>query len=120
MKEHWITIWRVMQAGTRNFFRNAWLSIAATAMMVITLSVMLGAIILNVALNDTLDDVTRKIDVAVFLNDSATEEDARQLEADVKTDPNVTDTIFVSKQMALERYRDQHKDNPELLEAISE
>lgn len=32
-----ITIWRVFKSGFKNLFRNAWLSIAATAIMVVTL-----------------------------------------------------------------------------------
>jgi cell division transport system permease protein len=120
MMDRWITLWRIMQAGTRNFFRNAWLSIAATVMMVVTLTVVLGAIILNVALNDTLGEVTKKIDIAIFFEDVATESDAKQLETDLRKDPNVTDVLYVSKTDALARYREQNKDNPALLEAINE
>lgn len=116
----WITLWRIAQAGTRNFFRNAWLSIAATVMMVITLSVMLGAIILNMALNDTLDVVTNKIDIAIYFKDQIKPRTITKLATVVKTDPNVTATHFVSKEDALARYRNQNKDNPALLEAISE
>lgn len=116
----WITIWRIMQAGARNFFRNAWLSIAATVMMVITLSVMMGALILNMSLNDTLNDVTKKIDIAIYLKDQIKPKTVEKLTTEVKADPNVASTLYVSKVDALARYREQNKDNPELLEAISE
>lgn len=120
MMRRWITTWRVMQAGTRNFFRNAWLSIAAIAMMVITLTVILGSIILNIALNDTLDEVTNKIDIAIYFNDEVTTETVEQIQQDLQNDPNVTGTVYISKDQALSRYRDQNRDNPELLEAINE
>lgn len=120
MSNQLITLWRIVVAGTRNFFRNAWLSIAATAVMVVTLSVMLSAVILNSALNDTLKDVTNKIDIAIFFTDTSSSEQVDSLTGRLKSDPNVQTVRYVSKAQALERYQRQNKDNPELLEAISE
>ena len=115
-----ITLWRIMVAGTRNFFRNAWLSAASTAVMMVTLTVMLTAVILNFALNDTVEQVTAKIDIAIFFEDGATSEQATNLEKDLQALDNVTSTTYVDKTEALRRYREQNKDKPELLEAVSE
>ncbi len=115
-----ITLWRIMIAGTRNFFRNAWLSAASTAVMMVTLTVMLSAVILNLALNDTVEQVTAKIDIAIFFEDAATPEQVINLDTDLKRLDNVTSTFYVDKAEALKRYREQNKDKPELLEAVSE
>lgn len=115
-----ITLWRIMVAGTRNFFRNAWLSIAATAVMVVTLTVMLSAIILNVALNDTLKQVTNKIDISIFFTDNTTPEQIAKVQEELKKTANVQSSRYVSKIEALSRYREQNKNNPELLEAVNE
>lgn len=115
-----ITLWRIMTAGTRNFFRNAWLSIASTAVMTVALTVMLVSVILNYGLNDALDDITRKIDISVFFNNKASSEKVETLSSDLEGLPNVTDTNYVDKSEALRRYREQYKDNPVLLAAINE
>ena len=120
MMRRLIMFWRIILAGGRNFLRNAWLSIAATVVMVITLTVMLSAIILNIALKDTLAQVTNRIDVAIFLEDTAKTEQINLLTARLQQLDNVQNTKFVSKTAALERYREQNQDNPELLEAVTE
>src|SRR5688572_7553580 len=97
MMNRWVTIWRVMVAGTRNFTRNAWLSIAATAVMVVTLTVMLSAIIFNSALNDALKDVTRKIDITIFFNEEATQQNIDDIQAELEKIDNVQTVHFVSK-----------------------
>lgn len=67
-----LQLWRVMVAGTRNFMRNAWLSTAATAVMTITLSIIIISFISNSALTSTIKGVTDKIDISIYLNDSIT------------------------------------------------
>src|SRR3990167_9251433 len=94
MSNRMITIWRIMVAGTRNFFRNAWLSAAATAVMVVTLTVMLSAIALNLALKDTLTEVKKKIDVAIFFEDKASEGQIDSLQTQLKTLENVQSIHF--------------------------
>lgn len=115
-----ITLWRIMTAGTRNFFRNAWLSIASTAVMTVALAVMLGSVILNYGLNDALEDITRKIDIAIFFNDKATKPQVEALAAELEGLENVVSTRYVDKLEALARYREQYKDNPILLQAITD
>ncbi|MBI3983811.1 ABC transporter permease [Candidatus Microgenomates bacterium] len=115
-----IMLWRVMVAGTRNFFRNSWLSMASTAVMTIALAVMLISVILNYGLNDALDDITRKIDIAVFFKDNVKPKHVEAMTNDLKQIENVVSVHYVDKSEALRRYREQYQDNPTLLEAITE
>ncbi len=119
MSQKLITLWRITLAGTRNFFRNAWLSIASTAVMTVTLSVMLTSVILNFALNDALTTVTQKINVAIYLQDSASQSQLDSLKNDLQKIDNVTAIKFVDKAEALRRYQEQNKGNPALLNAIT-
>lgn len=109
-----------MVAGTRNFFRNAWLSVAATAVMVITLTIMLSAVVFNMALGDTLDQVTESIDVAIFFEDDAPRATIDELQEELIRLENVIAVEYISKADALERYRRENIDNPDILEAVSE
>jgi len=111
---------RVMLAGTRNFFRNAWLSVAATVVMMITLTIMLSAIVFNMALGDTLDQVTESIDIAIFFDDAAPRETVDELQSELEALDNVTAVHYVSKSEALERYRADNIGNPDILEAVTE
>lgn len=115
-----ITLWRAARAGARNFIRNGWLNTAATAVMTVTLTLILTAVILNLALNDTLKDVTQKIDIAIFFEENVSQQDIDTLDNELKSMPNVASTAYVSKSEALARYREQNRDNLELLEAVTD
>jgi len=61
---------RIFKAGCINFVRNSWLSIAAIAVMVITLTIVLFSLIASVTFNQTISQIKNKIDVSVYLKDS--------------------------------------------------
>jgi cell division transport system permease protein len=115
-----ITFLRILQAGMRNFLRNAWLSTAATAVMTITLILMTFSFISNSALSSTIKNVTDKIDVTIYLKDSVTQEQVSQLKKQIAGIANVQSVQYGSKADALNEYRKQNAGNSKLLEALSE
>lgn len=115
-----VTIARIMQAGIRNFGRNAWLSTAATAVMTVTLSIILVSYVSSVTLASTLKNLINKIDISIYLKDSVTLEQASELQRKVESLDNVRSVKYVSKLEALEIYRRQNQFDPILLSAVSE
>ena len=120
MKRKLISFGRIIKTGTVNFFRNAWLAIAAIAVMVITLTIVLFSVIANATFTNTVAQITDKIDVSVYLKDSVEEEQRNQLITDLEALDNVKSVEYVSKDEALERYKVQNQDNLDLLLAISQ
>jgi cell division transport system permease protein len=120
MSRKLVTFSRILTTGMVNFARNAWLAIAAIAVMVVTLTVVLFSLITSATFNNTIQQITDKIDVSVYLKDSVTEEQRIKLTNDLENLPNVERTKFISKDEALQKYLDDNKDNPELLSAISQ
>lgn len=108
-----------MRAGLHNFVRNAWLSTAATAIMVVTLTLMLSTFILNKALGDTVDDIAREITVSIYLRDDADEAVVEDLGQALRRSEEVAKVTFVSKADAQQRYLDRNQGDQQLLEAIS-
>lgn len=120
MSRKFITFSRVIKTGLVNFVRNAWLAIAAMAVMIITLTIVLFSIITNATFNNTIAQITDKIDVSVFLKDTTDTAKGQQLADQVKKLPNAKSVVYLSKDQALERYKQQNADNPALLSAINE
>jgi cell division transport system permease protein len=114
-----ITFERIIKSGVVNFGRNIWLAIASIAMMAITLTILLFAVVANATFNHSVDEITKKIDVKFYLKDSVTEEQRSKLIDQVKTLPNVESVQYLSKTDALRRYQEQNANNPTLLTAIS-
>jgi cell division transport system permease protein len=119
MSRKLITFSRIITTGMVNFVRNAWLAIAAMAVMVVTLTIVLFSIIANQTFNNTIQQITSKIDVSVYLKDEITEEQTKELIEDIRDLPNTERVTYVSKDDVLKKYLAQNADNPELLSAVS-
>lgn len=119
--EHrFITLERIIKNGVISFGRNIWIAIAAIAMMAITLTILLFAIVANATFSQTIDEITSHIDVSVYLKDEVTEQQRNELIAKLKQIDNVRAVEYISKEQALKTYREQNANNKELLAAISE
>jgi len=121
MKDHkYITLERIIKNGFVNFGRNIWLAIAAIAMMGITLTILLFAIVANTTFNHTIADITSHIDVSVYLKDNITDPQRKNLIKEVRALDNVKSVSYISKDQALKQYIQQNVNNPDLLAAISQ
>jgi cell division transport system permease protein len=120
MRRRLITLSRIIKAGIQNFFRNLTLGIAAMAVMVITLTIVLFSFIVNQTFTNTVTTITDKIDISVYLVDEITAEQREQLLGDLKNSKNVKSVEYISKDKALEIYKEQNRDNVDLLVAISQ
>ncbi len=119
MKRKFVTLSRVIRTGCLNFVRNAWLGIAAMAVMIITLLIVLFSVITNATFSNTIAQITNKIDVSVYLKDSATADQVSGLLGDLRRLPNVRGVTYLTKAQALDRYKQQNSNNPQLLSAIN-
>ncbi|MCA9344747.1 ABC transporter permease [Candidatus Saccharibacteria bacterium] len=111
---------RIVKAGLLNFIRNAWLGLAAIAVMVITLTIILFSIIANSTFTYTITQITDKIDISVYLKDDVTAKKRDQLIDDLKNLDSIREVNYVSKDEALEKYKEQNQGNLDLLLAISQ
>lgn len=120
MKRKFITLMRVIRTGMVNFVRNAWLAIAAMAVMIITLTIVLFSVIANATFSHTIEQITDKIDVSVYLDDSVTPQQREDFMKQLKALPNAKEVTYLSKDDALKIYKEQNADNPELISAINQ
>lgn len=109
-----ITFWRIFKTGFRNLFRNAWLSIAATAIMVITLVIVAFFAFSALFLQNQLQAVRDKIDLTVFLKEEATPNQVDSLKSEISGLDSVREVTYVSKAEALNRLRTGSKDGEKL------
>lgn len=119
MNRKMITLSRIVQTGCVNFIRNAWLAIAAMAVMVVTLTIVLFSLVTNATFANTIAQITDRIDISVYLKDDIKPSEKDQLLKGLKGLPNVKEVKYLSKADALENYKKQNANNPQLLSAIS-
>ncbi len=117
---NFLTFWRGVKAGVKNFFRNGWLSVATISIIVLTLFLINIVFLITVVSNKTLENVQDKIDVSLYLKADADESSIKNLESDIKKIGGVKDLKFVSKEEALQDFKEKHKNDEIILKSIEE
>ena len=113
---------RVFISGAHSFVRNAWLSVAATIVMAITLGSILLTTFASYTLNNTVQTFTAKIDVSIFFKTTALKPDIDQLSDALRNNPTlgVKEVTYISKDDAQKAFEEQNKDDIKTLQAISQ
>lgn len=114
------TFGRILKAGVLGFGRNASLAIAAMAVMIITLTIILFSIISSATFNNTVKQITDKIDISIYLKDSVTADQRDKLLSDIRSFPNTLSVKYNSKDDVLKQYIIDNAENESLLSAISQ
>ena len=60
-RRQWLTFVRMCRYGINNFTRNAWLTVAATAVMTITLLIIFATVIASNVLADSVAELSKKV-----------------------------------------------------------
>jgi cell division transport system permease protein len=89
----------------RGFWRNAAMSLAATATMTLMLLLLSGFFIVQAGLLAGLEFVEQKVEVVADLRDGTTAADVAAISAQVQAMPEVRGVTYVSKEQALADFR---------------
>lgn len=120
MKRKFITFGRIIRTGMVNFVRGLWLALAAMAIMIVTLTIILFSVIANATFNNTVAQITNKIDVSIYLKDSVTPDQTQDLLKQLRALQGVKSVSYLDKEQALHVYQQQNAGNQALLQAINE
>ena len=90
----------------QGFWRNAVMSLAATATMVLMLLLLAGFWIIQTGLLAGLQFTEQKVEVVAYLQTNATDAQVTELTDRLKTMPEVSSVAYVSRAEALVRFRD--------------
>ena len=116
----WITFKRIIKSGLKSFWRNGWLSTATIVVMILTLLVVSTLLMLNVVASAVLLNLQEKIDVSVYFKLEAIEEDILVVKSQLEKLEEVERVDYVSRDEALVKFRERHKDNPYLIQSLQE
>src|SRR5215213_9950107 len=98
-----------LRRAWQGFWRNALMSLAATATMVLMLLLLAGFWIINTGLLAGLEYTESKVNIVADLYDTATPGQVDRLVAKVQSMPEVDHVVFVSRAEALKRFRESRQ-----------
>lgn len=119
-RRRWITWMRMVRYGINNFTRNLWLTIAATAVMTITLLIILTTFVARYVLTDTVDGIRKRVDIPINLRFDISDEQIASLRKKFESQPDVVGVTYVSKEQSKQSLLDSGKLTASQLQTIAE
>ena len=95
-----------LRRAWQGFWRNALMSLAATLTMVLMLMLLAGFFVLQNVLLASLDFVEQKVEVVAYIQTNTTQDQVDALVVQLKAMPEVANVEFLSRDQALQRFRD--------------
>lgn len=115
-----ISFFRIIRTGFVNFWRNIWLSAAATLVMVITLIILSVLLVLFAITSYSITSIKDRVDISVYLKAGLAETRALQLKNDFSTNSLVREITYTSPTEALEKFKIKHTNDQTILQSLTE
>lgn len=119
-RRQWLTFVRMCRYGVNNFSRNAWLTIAATAVMTITLLVVFITLSSRSVLLDTVGEIRDKVDMSIYVENTISEDDVKKIQSSLEKLSSVRRVAYITPEEARENFAQANKSNSGALDALNE
>ncbi len=114
------TLFRIIKYGWHNFRRNSWLSVATISILLLTLIVFQGLIIFRVITGAAIESLKDKIDVSIYFATDVSEENILEIQKKIEVQDKVKKVEYISREKALGIFKEKHKDDPTITQALQE
>lgn len=111
---------RILRSGVQTFSRNVWLSAATIGIMAMTLFVLSSLILFSFLTRQMVSLIHEKIDVSLYFDPSIDEAEILRARDILRQLPEVQSVDYISRDEALTRFRERHKANEVILQALEE
>ncbi len=115
-----LSLLRAIKFSVQDFYRNIWLSVVTVIIIVLALFTVNMLLVVQVIGNTAVSAVKDKIDVSLFLKNTASEESVLALKAAIGDLAQVESIDYISREQALMNFEEKNKSNPELLESLKQ
>lgn len=112
------TLFRIIKYGIQGFLRNGWQSVPTLSVMSLALFVFLSLVIFNVLTQNALALLRDKIDISVYFQAGAKEDDILKLKRSLESLQEVKSAEYLSPERALALFQERHKNDETINQAI--
>ncbi len=113
-----VFLYRSIKFAFQGFFRNFWLSLVTVIILVLTLFSVTMVAGINFVADKTIESIKEKVDVSIYFKSEVTEDDIIVVRNRLENMSAVKEVQYVSKEMALQDFKERHKDDALILESI--
>lgn len=113
-------LFRILKLSLQDIGRNIWLSIVTITILILALFSINSLFTVQMISQNAIEAVKSKVDINLYLENNANEEEIIELKAQLEKMPEVKTVRYVSQQEALVSFREQNEKNPEIIQALRE
>lgn len=114
------TISRILKTSVISLWRNLWLSLAATLIMVLTLFTISFFVSLLVVTDRTSANLKDKVDISVYFNETTSKDQIFTIQNALLARSDIKSVDYISKEMALEKWRQISQGDDKIQNAVSD
>jgi len=111
---------RVVKFAFKDFWRNLGLSLMTISILVLTYFSLNLLVIVNFFTDAAIQVIENRVDISVYFGPDVSDERVMGVRGNLTSLPEVKDVIFISRDEALEQFKKNHADEPEILAALQE
>jgi cell division transport system permease protein len=115
-----VFIYRSIKFAFQSFFRNFWLSVVTIVILVLTIFSVTTVAGINYIAEKAIESVKDKVDVSVYFKPEVESSEVINVRYRLEELSAVKEVIYVSREEALDRFRERHQDDPVILESIDQ
>lgn len=113
-----VSLFRIIKFSLQDISRNMWLSVVTVIILVLALFSINMLVVVKVVSDTAISAVKEKVDVNLYVKPDAPENEIMSLKSKLENLSQVKSVEYVSKRKALESFRDQNINNPEVMQAL--
>ncbi len=114
------TFYRILKNGFQNFWRQRLTTVATLTVMLLAILAFLGLLVSNVVAEAALNSIQEKIDVSVYFKTSAPEDEILRLKKSLEGLGEVKNVEYISRDMALQIFKERHIEDTTITQAVDE
>lgn len=114
-----ITFVRMVRYGVNNLGRNAWLTIAATAVMTITLLIIFTTVVARDVLTNTVQSIQDSIDMTVYIESDAEEAAVQGVAGAVRNLESVREVNILTPDDSRQEFIQENSADPQALNSLN-
>lgn len=115
-----ISFFRIIKTGFVNFWRNLWLSAAATMVMTVTLIIIAILFLMFAMTSYSIKTIQNTVDVSVYFKIGLGDQQISNIRQTLEADPMVKQLTYISSDQALADFKQAHANDPTITSSLNE
>lgn len=113
-----LSLFRIIKFSFQDIVRNVWLSIVTVTILILALFSINMLLTVRLISTNVIQAVRERMNISLYFTTDANETDIMDVRNKISSWPEVKSVNFISKDRALQSFRDKYQNNPDMLSAL--